>query len=159
MNTALPAIDSVRLCAIDHGPWQAVQASLQRSLDAHQVGQLLAPTSLILHDILESAVKVTHLQVFRRIMEADFDVALNDAEGQVESLFNSEVVEHGSQNIAHACRTGGWMIEVGFPDVSAAVPDTLARIDVPFPWDPGLCNTPMLIVCVSALWMLVRPNC
>ncbi len=145
MNTALPAIDSVRLCAIDHGPWQAVQASLQRSLDAHQVGQLLAPTSLILHDILESAVKVTHLQVFRRIMEADFDVALNDAEGQVESLFNSEVDEHGSQNIAHACRTGGWMIAVHFPDTSAARPDTLAQVDVPFPWDPALCNTPMLI--------------
>ena len=43
----------------------------------------------------------------RHIMEADFDVSLNDAEGQVESLFNSEVAEHGSQNIAHACRAGG----------------------------------------------------
>jgi class 3 adenylate cyclase len=145
MNTTEPTYESVRLCAVDHGPWLAVQAGLQRSLEAHRLGQLLAPTALILHDVLESAVKVMHLQVFRRIMEADFDVALNDAEGQVESLFNSEVVEHGSQNIAHACRTGGWMIEVGFPQVSAAVPDTLAHIDVPFRWDPGLCNTPMLI--------------
>jgi class 3 adenylate cyclase len=145
MNAAEPAIDSVRLCAIDHGPWQAVQAALQRSLDGHQLGQLLAPTTLILHDILESAVKVMHLQVFRRIMEADFDVALSDAEGQVESLFNSEIGEHGSQNIAHACRTGGWMIAVHFPDPSAASPDTLVRVDVPFPWNPALCNTPMLI--------------
>jgi hypothetical protein len=63
----------------------------------------------------------------------------------VESLFNSEVGEHGSQNIAHACRTGGWMIAVHFPNPSAARPDTLAQVDVPFPWDPALCNTPMLI--------------
>ena len=145
MNTAQPAIDSVRLCAIDHGPWQAVQAGLQRNLDAHRVAHLLAPTTLILHDILESAVKVMQLQVFRHILKADFDIALNDAVGQVESLFNSEVGEHGSQNIAYACRTGGWMIAVHFPNPSAASPDTLTEVDVPFPWDPALCNTPMLI--------------
>jgi adenylate cyclase len=145
MNATEPACGSVRLCAVDHGPWQAVQAGLQRSLEAHRLGQLLAPTALILHDVLESAVRVMHLQVFRHIMEADFDVSLNDAEGQVESLFNSEVAEHGSQNIAHACRAGGWMIEVAFPEASPAAPDTLVYIDVPFPWDPGLCNALMLI--------------
>lgn len=145
MNQTEPAIDSVHLCAIDHGPWQAVLNGLQRSLDAHQLAPLLAPTTLILHDILESAVRVMHLQVLRRIMEADFGLALSDEPGQVESLFNSEVGEHGSQNIANACRAGGWMIAVHFPRVSTAGPHTLVQVDVPFPWDTGLCKTLTLI--------------
>ena len=145
MNQAAPPIESVRLCAIDHGPWQAVQAGLQHSLDVHRLGQLLAPTTLILHDILESAVRVMHLQVLRRIMEADFGLALNDQKGQVESLFNSEVGEHGSQNIANACQAGGWAIAVHFPNSSVAKPGTLVQVDVPFPWNSGLCKTLTLI--------------
>jgi class 3 adenylate cyclase len=148
MKTDESSIESVRLCAVDHASWQAVQAGLQRRLDAYRIGQLFAPTTLILHDILESATRVMHLQLFSQAIDADFTLASLEEQRQIESLFAAEIAEHGFQNIAHACREGGRMITVQFPS-PAAQPSVLAQVLAPFDWDSRLCRKVTLIAALG----------
>lgn len=136
---------SVRLFALDHGPWLDVQRHLRHALHARGLGRLAAPATVILNDLLDGAVKTMHLRVFRRSMETEFGLPADDGSEQIKSLYATELAEHGSQNIAHACRAGGWHIDVNFPAPAAAGTDTLVRVDVPFPWNPEQCRTRRLI--------------
>ena len=137
--------EAIELYALDHGEWQRVQSNLRLTLASHQLEHLAAPSSLILHDLLDSAVRLMHLQVFRHIMEADFGLAFDGDETQVESLFKSETGEHGLQNIAHACRQLGRHVTLSFPPRQAGEASVLAELTIPVRWDKGLCQTATLI--------------
>ncbi len=136
---------AVRLCALDHGPWLEVQQNLRRALEARRLGRLAAPTTVILNDLLNSAVKTLHRHVFRRVMEADFGLSMRENDEQTEAFYGTEMGEHGSENIARACEAGGWQITVGFPPPADAAVDALVHVDMPFPWDRGQCQTDKLI--------------
>jgi class 3 adenylate cyclase len=136
---ATAEIDQVTLYAMSHGPWQEVLARLRPALEAHRLGQLIAPTTLILHDLVDNALRIMHLRVFRNILEADVGLPFEGGDAQLEPLYKAELSEHGSQNIAHACAQVGWQVVVRFPrpesSGSATVP--LLEIDVPFIWEHG----------------------
>ncbi len=149
MNAASSELAPVCLCTLDHGHWEEVQANLLLALEAHHLGRLAAPTQLILHDLLDCAVKAMHLQIFRRIMETDLGLQLEDQGEQLETLYRAELSEHGFQNIAHTCKTAGWQISVSFPQATAAAANTLVQVDVPFPWDRVECQTEKLIAALD----------
>lgn len=145
MNSVPVEISPVRLCALDHGPWLEVQQNLRRALEVRRLGRLVVPTTVILNDLLNSAVKTLHRQVFRRIMERDFGLLPSGNDVQAETLYGTEMGEHGSHNIARACESGGWQIEVSFPQSALSNADTLVQVEVPFPWDRNQCQTEKLI--------------
>ncbi len=137
--------DAVRLVALDHGPWLEVQRSLRRALEARGLGRLTAPTTVVLNDLLDDAVKTMHLRVFRRIVETEFELPVAGDDAQVKSLYAIEVAEHGSQNVARACEAAGWQIAVGFPAPADSATEALVGIDVPFSWNADRCQTRRLI--------------
>ena len=137
--------ETIQLQELGHGEWERVQSALRTTLTTHQLGHLAAPTTLILHDLLDSAVRLMHLQVFRHIMENDFGLALGNDGTQVEALFKSELGEHGLQNIAHACRESGQHVSVSFPLQQIGELSALAELDIPAMWDQGQCQTTSLI--------------
>jgi len=143
--TASHGTRPVRLLALDHGPWLDLQRRLRHALDARGLGRLAAPTTVVLNDLLDAAVKTMHLRVFRRTMETEFGLPADDDGEQIRSLYAMELAEHGSQNITQACRAAGWQIDVSFPAPPATGIDTLVRIDLPFSWNPETCRTRRLI--------------
>ena len=148
MNVSVaPDLDdaTVRLCSVDYAPWQAVQAGLRRSLAAHQLDALLAPTTLIAHDLVESAVRTVQLAVFRRVLAEEVGLDLPADGGPIGSLFESEVHEHGAHNIMRACHAGGFMVSVSFPALKSAAPGLLIQLEIPFPWSVDKCKTTSLI--------------
>ena len=138
-------IAQVRLYAMSHGPWQEVLVGLRRALDAHQLGQLTAPTTLILHDLLDNALRIMHLRVFRNILEADVGLPFEGGDAQLEPLYKAELSEHGSQNIAHACAQCGWQVVVRFPHPESSGSEILLEVDVPFVWEHAHCQADKLI--------------
>jgi adenylate cyclase len=145
VGMAAGAVDQVCLHAMSHAPWQDVQARLQSALEARQLGQLLAPTTLILHDLLDNALRIMHLRVFRNILEAEVGLPFEGGDAQLEPLYQAELSEHGSQNIAHACRQEGRQVLVRFPSLQSSRPVTLLEIEVPFVWERSQCQVDRLI--------------
>jgi len=145
VGMAAGAVDQVCLHAMSHAPWQDVLARLQSALEARQLGQLLAPTTLILHDLLDNALRIMHLRVFRNILEAEVGLPFEGGDAQLEPLYQAELSEHGSQNIAHACRQEGRQVLVRFPSLQSSRPVTLLEIEVPFVWERSQCQVDRLI--------------
>lgn len=137
-------IGSVGLMALDHAGWLEVQNSLRQILNQRQLGSLTAPITLIVHDILDVAVKLMHRRVFRDILANDLGLELDGNDEQLEALLRTELTEHGPQNLANACQAGGWQIDVHFPDAAEPV-QVLLRIDLPVAWDQGQCQTGRLL--------------
>lgn len=144
MKSATPPTAPILLHALDHGPWLEVQTGVRQALQAQGLAQLTSPTTLIVHDVLDSVAHTMHLRVFRHIIETDLGLQLEDGSEQLETLFRAELGEHGAQNVARACQTGGWQIAVSFPPPETAA-DCLLQIDTPFAWDRTLCKTERLI--------------
>lgn len=145
MATDMTGADAVHLFALDHGPWLEVQRNLRRALEARGEGRLVAPTIVILNDLLDRAVKAMHLQVFRRTMATEFGLPPDGNDGPTTALFATELSEHGSQNIALACAAEGCFVAVSFPAPASSGTDVLVRIDVPYPWTAEQCQTHRLL--------------
>ncbi len=142
---AAGVVDQICLHAMSHGPWQEVLAGLQTALEARQLGQLLAPTTLIVHDLLDNALRIMHLRVFRNILEAEVGLPFEGGDAQLEPLYQAELSEHGSQNIAHACQQGGWQVLVRFSAPQSSSTAALLEVDVPFIWERNQCRVERLI--------------
>ncbi|HEX8987781.1 MAG TPA: adenylate/guanylate cyclase domain-containing protein, partial [Rhodocyclaceae bacterium] len=136
---------TVRLLALDHGPWLDVQRHLRLALEVRGMSRLAAPVTVILNDLLDGAVKTMHMRVVRRIMETEFGLPTDGNDEAMKSFYATEVGEHGSQNLARACEAAGWQIVVGFPAPAAGGQQELVRIDVPFSWNREQCHTWRLI--------------
>ena len=145
MNNAPGKIGSVGLYTLDHGCWEEVRANLLHALEAHHLAQLATPTTFVLNDLLDCAVKAMHLQLFRQIMETGIGLQLEGNDEQLETLYRAELKEHGFQNITHACKTAGWQVLVNFPVPAASSANTLVQVDAPFPWNWAQCQTKKLI--------------
>jgi adenylate cyclase len=135
----------ITLYAMSHGPWQEVLAHLRSALEARQLGQLIAPTTLILHDLLDHALRIMHLRVFRNILESEAGLPFDSGDAQLEPLYKAELSEHGSQNIAYACEQSGQQVVVRFPLPESSGADSLLEIAVPFVWERGHCQADRLI--------------
>lgn len=143
-NNAADDIGPVSLRALDHGAWLEVQTGLRQVLEQRQLGPLTAPITLIVHDLLDGAVKLMHRRVFRDILANDLGLDLEGNDEQLEALLRTELNEHGPQNLANACQAGGWQVTIHFPTATDAA-DLVAWIDLPVAWDPSLCQTRRLI--------------
>jgi adenylate cyclase len=142
---AAGVVNQVCLHAMSHGPWQEVLARLQVALEARQLGQLLAPTTLILHGLVDNALRIMHLRVFRNILEAEVGLPFEGGDAQLEPLYQAELSEHGSQNIAHTCQQGGSQVLVRFPSPQSSSPAALLEVEVPFVWEHSQCQVDRLI--------------
>lgn len=109
---------------------------------ARGLATAVAPTILILHDLLDEAVRQMHLKVFRNIMESDVGLPFDGDDAQLEPLYRSELSEHGAQNIANACRLRGWQVAVHLPATNDA---TLAILELPFVLPREFCRSTRLI--------------
>ena len=135
---------TVRFYSIDHARWEEVLTNLRQALEAHQLIQLNAPTALILHDLLDGAVKNMHQCVFRRVVETDFGLTI-DGDEQLEGLFRSELNEHGVQNLARYCAAADKAITVFFPPPTPDRESPLLQIEIPFAWERSQSHTEKLI--------------
>lgn len=138
-------IPPVRLCALDHGPWLEVQAGLRQALDVHGLVQFIAPATIIVHDLLDNVLKAMQLQVFRHIMETDLGLRMDDQDEQLQALFRLELSEHGSQNIAGACRSEGRQVTARFLSSTPCGEQALIQIEAPCAWERGQCHSERLI--------------
>ena len=136
---------TVHLTALGHSAWQGLQSDMVFALQNRGLTHLAAPLTLILHDLLDSAIKALHRQVFRRICEHDFDLDLDGNDDHLDALYNTETNEHGSQNIARFCKANAWHVSVTFP----AQADVLVWVDIPVAWDRSTCQTERLIEAVG----------
>jgi class 3 adenylate cyclase len=143
---------SLTLHTLDHAAWTAIQTRLRQALATQGLAALLAPTTLIVHDLLDGALKAMHREVFRQIMEADLGLPLAGQESTLETLYQTELTEHGPDNIAHACQSGGWQVQVSFPATAApttAAAGALLQVEVPLAWDPTQCGSGRLLAALG----------
>jgi adenylate cyclase len=136
-----PQTEPVRLTSLEHEVWQRLQADLLLALQRHDLARLAAPTTLILHDLIDGAVGAMHRWVFRKIVESDFGLSRDGKDDYPEDLYRTETSEHGSENIARYCRSNGWQVSVSFPSGG----DDLVRVDVPVAWERDACTTARLM--------------
>jgi adenylate cyclase len=136
-----PQSEPVRLHSLEHDVWQRLQSNLVQALQRHALAHLTAPSTLILHDLIDAAVSAMHHRVFRQIVESDFGLNRDGADGYPEELYKTETDEHGSENIARFCKNNGWQVSVSFPDHG----DELIQVDAPVAWDSAACSTARLI--------------
>lgn len=144
MSHAAPtitAVAAVSLHALDHGPWMDTQSRLRRAMEARHLESLTAPTTLILHDVLDSALRVLHLDVFRHVLEHDLGMPMEPDSEALDALFRSELAEHGTQNVARACQAAERALQVAFPGEDAV----LFQLTLPCAWARSLCKTDTLI--------------
>ena len=134
-----------RLTALEHGSWLAIQDGVRQALQQRQLDNLNAPTTLVVHDLLDGALRAMHRQVFGQIVETEFGLRAEEDAEHFDALFKTELSEHGSANLARACEADGWHVVVSFPPPSADNADVLVSIAVPVLFDPDYCHSDKLI--------------
>jgi len=142
LTSSAPTSDVVILHALDHARWEEVQAALRAAFAARGLDAALAPTIRILHDLLDDAIRLMHLKVFRHIMESEVGLPFDGDDTQLEPLYRSELSEHGAHNIANACLRRGWQATIRLPATSDAA---LAIIELPFVLPREVCRNMRLI--------------
>jgi adenylate cyclase len=103
------------ITSLERTLWPGLRADLDVTLDKLRLAHLSSPTMLIMHDLIDFSVRAMHRKVFLKLAEDDFGMAAEGNEENVEGLYNAEVAEHGSQNIAQYCKQHGWHVVVNFP--------------------------------------------
>jgi class 3 adenylate cyclase len=103
---------------------------------------------LILHDFIDCSVKALHHKIFFEIAESDFGMPVAGNEESLERLYQSEVSEHGSRNIAQYCQMNGRHVEVDFPQNA----DTIVSVCNPVRWDIARCSTARLVEALGYRW-------
>lgn len=134
--------------SLEHGIWLGLHADLERSLRRLDLAHLSAPSMLLLHDFVDSAVRAMHRNVFLQLVEADFGMAMDGHEEGLEGLYQAEVTEHGSQNIAQYCREKNLHVAINFPLAA----DTIVSISNPVQWDAADCSTAKLVDALGYQW-------
>jgi len=127
--------------SLEHSIWMGLHSNLEASLNRLNLAHLSSPSMLILHDLIDCAVRTMHRQVFMQLAEADFGMTMAGNEENLEGLYKAEVAEHGSQNVAQYCKENGWHVVVNFPQAS----DTIVSISVPVKWDFNACGSARLV--------------
>lgn len=140
LNTSEP--QPILVTSLEHSIWIGLHSNLEASLNRLDISRFSEPTMLILHDLLDCAVKEMHRSVFLHQIEDDFGIA-NDkgSEASLDSLYKAEVGEHGSQNIALYCMENGWHVEVNFPVATNSIFAITSRVK----WDISACKTTKLV--------------
>jgi class 3 adenylate cyclase len=128
-----------------------VQVSLKARLALCGMEHLLSPLSLIVHDLLDVAVRQLQRQAYRNLLRNEFGLDADESAIQVDGLLDAELAEHGTQNIVRACLHDGLEILVEFP---TEPPDGLVQIALPAPWSDEACRTHTLIDALSLALMV-----
>lgn len=109
--------------------WPGLHTGLESSLNRLNLAHLSSPSMLILHDLIDCAVRAMHRKIFLQLAEDDFGMVAAGNEDSLDALYKAEVAEHGSQNIAQYCLQNGRHVAVSFP----LAPDTLFELHIPVP--------------------------
>ena len=125
--------------------WPGLRDDLDNTLQALNLAHLSSPTMLILHDMIDYALRAMHRAVFMQLAESDFGMPVEGNEEQLEALYKAEVSEHGSQNIALYCKQIGWHLEVNFP----ADENSIFTIKIPVACDTTKCNSASLVAALG----------
>jgi class 3 adenylate cyclase len=132
----------ILVTSLEHSIWIGLHSNLETSLKRLDISRFAEPTMLILHDLLDCAVKELHRSVFLQQIEDDFGITPGgNTETSLDSLYKAEVVEHGSQNIALYCMDNGWHVEVSFPASTHSIVAIKSRVK----WDISACKTTKLV--------------
>ncbi|MFH2135807.1 MAG: adenylate/guanylate cyclase domain-containing protein [Pseudomonadota bacterium] len=142
------AADRISVTSLEHGIWPGLKAKLETVLGRLEMSRLSAPVMLVLHDSVDAAVKAMHFAAFRRLAEEEFGMVTDSNSADLEVLFNAEVNEHGSQNIAQFCKDNGQHVEIVFP----ATGEDILSIVVPVDWDVAQCGTSGLVEALGLQW-------
>jgi adenylate cyclase len=145
MPTPVDISDTVLVTSLEHSIWRGLNADLESSLNRLNLAHLSSPGMLILHDLIDCAVRAMHRNVFLQLAETDFGMVVEGNEDNLEGLYKAEVAEHGSQNIARYCRENGWHVAVSFPQAT----DTIVALSIPVKWDINKLKTSKLIVALG----------
>ncbi len=132
---------SLLITSLEHSIWIGLNADLETSLKRLDLAHLSAPGMLILHDLIDCAVRAMHRNVFMQLVEADFGMGLEANEESLEVLYAAEVSEHGSQNIARYCKENGRHVAVNFPPEA----DAIVAITLPVKSDITQCSSVKLV--------------
>jgi class 3 adenylate cyclase len=125
--------------------WPGLRADLEEALQVLGLAHLSSPTMLILHDMIDYALRDMHRAVFMQLAESDFGMPVEGNEEQLEALFKAEVSEHGSQNIALYCKQIGWHLEVNFSSGET----NIVSIKIPVACDVSKCNSASLVAALG----------
>ena len=134
--------------SLEHSIWPGLHADLEASLKRLNLAHLSAPSMLILHDMIDCAVRAMHHNVFMQLAADDFGMGLEASEDSLEGLYAAEVAEHGSQNIVQHCKQNGWHASVNFPRDA----DTIVSVAVPVPWEVSGCGSTKLVDALGYRW-------
>jgi class 3 adenylate cyclase len=108
---------------------------------------------LLLHDAVDLAVRAMHFDAFKRLAEDEFGMVTGSNAADLEALFNAEVGEHGSQNIAQYCKENEQQVSVSFPLQGTDI----LSISVPVEWDVLQCGTQGLVDALGLRWRQAMP--
>lgn len=143
-NLAAPA-GALRIHTFDQNRWEVLQTHFLRVLQDQKLEHLQAPALAVVHELLDCAMQMLHLRVFSSILESDLNLQLEHTDESLLALYKVELKEHGTKNIAHACKARDALLAVSFPNVSAAGKTTLMRLEFPFQVDQPRCNNARLM--------------
>lgn len=139
-STALTQ-EPLKVTSLERMLWTGIHDDLQDVLTRIDQAQLLSPTMLIVHDLLDSVVRQMHRKIFFRMAEDDFGIGADAGSEQLESLYHAEETEHGSQNIARYCQQNGWHVLVSFP----SEPDVIIQMQAPVACDLSASHSVKLV--------------
>jgi len=134
--------------SLEHSIWPGLHADLETSLKRLNLAHLSSPSMLILHDMIDNAVRAMQRNVFMQLAADDFGMGQEVSEEGLEGLYAAEVAEHGSQNIVQYCKQNGWQVAVNFPRDA----DTIVSIQVPVPWEVTSCGSHKLVAALGYQW-------
>ncbi|MBK9440071.1 MAG: adenylate/guanylate cyclase domain-containing protein [Comamonadaceae bacterium] len=136
---------SHQFTSLEHSVWKHIQSDLELALQHHNLAKFAAPSRLILHDLLESAVSVLHRHIFRQLVEIDFGLDPDGNDAAFNAFYDTETREHGSQNIDRFCKSHDQQISVTFPSQAGVI----AWVDIPVSWNRSVCQTEQLIAAIG----------
>lgn len=97
--------DTVIVTSLEQNVWDDVRAQLTLSLNRLKIGQLEEPTFFLLYQLVEKMINMLHYDVFKQAVQLDFGIGdIDDYGTELDVLFQSELGEHGDQNIARFCQ-------------------------------------------------------
>lgn len=135
------ATQMLKITSLEHSIWPGLNADLEASLKRLNLEHRSSPTMLILHDLIDTAVRSMHRHVFMKLAEDDFGMMVEGNDASLEELYKAEVAEHGSQNISRFCMQSGSQVSVSFP----AGGNAIVSIQMPVSWNAEQCRTTKLI--------------
>jgi adenylate cyclase len=122
------AHEPIHVTSLERALWGGLSSQLNTALKRLGITQLASPTMLILHDLIDTAVRQMHRKIFLRLAEEDFGMGMEMNTDHLEALYAAEVSEHGAQNIARYCQQHGYHVAVSFPEEA----DTIVELTIPF---------------------------